>query len=213
MTDASQMTNGGSTPPLAIELSAINKSFGDVHANRDVNLKVVSGHIHGIIGENGAGKSTLVSILYGFYAADNGLISIHCQTTTIRNSADAIGKGIGMVHQHFMLVPVFSVVENVILGVEPTSGPDFLDLQAARAQVQEINTRYGMEVPTDASIEDLPVGIQQRVEILKVLFRSADVLILDEPTAVLTPHCLLYTSAAAEDSLRVDLGGRRIIIN
>ena len=187
MTDASQMANGGSTSPLAIELSAINKSFGDVHANRDVNLKVVSGHIHGIIGENGAGKSTLVSILYGFYAADGGLISVNGQITTIRNSADAIGKGIGMVHQHFMLVPNFTVLENVMLGHEGSLSIE-ASAQKARNVLNKLSEDFGLTVDSDMIVENLPVGLQQRVEILKALFRGAEILILDEPTGVLTPQ-------------------------
>ena len=142
----------------------------------------------GLLGENGAGKSTLMNILSGLYSPNSGEIRIDGTPAAFTGPGDSIAAGIGMVHQHFMLVPVFSVVENVILGVEPTTGADYLDLDAARAQVQAINTDYGMQVPTDALIETLPVGIQQRVEILKVLFRSADVLILDEPTAVLTPQ-------------------------
>jgi simple sugar transport system ATP-binding protein len=181
------MANGNSTPPLAIELSAINKSFGDVHANRDVNLKVVSGHIHGIIGENGAGKSTLVSILYGFYAADSGLISINGQTTTIRHSADAIGRGIGMVHQHFMLVPNFTVLENVMLGHEGSLSVE-AGAQKARSALNKLSEDFGLVVDPDMIVENLPVGLQQRVEILKALFRGAEILILDEPTGVLTPQ-------------------------
>ena len=175
------MANGDSTPPLAIELSAINKSFGDVHANRDVNLKVVSGHIHGIIGENGAGKSTLVSILYGFYAADSGLISINGQTTAIRHPADAIGRGIGMVHQHFMLVPNFTVLENVMLGHEGNLSVE-AGAQKARSALNKLSEDFGLAVDPDMIVENLPVGLQQRVEILKALFRGAEILILDEPT-------------------------------
>ena len=181
------MANGDSIPPLAIELSAISKSFGDVHANRDVNLKVVSGHIHGIIGENGAGKSTLVSILYGFYAADSGLISINGQTTTIRRSADAIGRGIGMVHQHFMLVPNFTVLENVMLGHEGSLSVE-AGAQKARGALNKLSEDFGLAVDPDMIVENLPVGLQQRVEILKALFRGAEILILDEPTGVLTPQ-------------------------
>lgn len=173
---------------MDIELRGISKRFGPVQANQDINLDIRAGEVLGLLGENGAGKSTLMNILSGLYSADSGEILIDGTAVEFTGPGDSIASGIGMVHQHFMLVPVFSVVENVILGVEPTSGADFLDLAAARTQVQDINTRYGMEVPTDALIEDLPVGIQQRVEILKVLFRSADVLILDEPTAVLTPQ-------------------------
>ena len=173
---------------MDIELRGICKRFGPVQANQDIDLDIRAGEVLGLLGENGAGKSTLMNILSGLYSPDAGEIHIDGTPAAFAGPGDSIAAGIGMVHQHFMLVPVFSVVENVILGVEPTTGADYLDLDAARAQVQAINTDYGMQVPTDALIETLPVGIQQRVEILKVLFRSADVLILDEPTAVLTPQ-------------------------
>ena len=173
---------------MDIELRGICKRFGPVQANQDIDLEIRAGEVLGLLGENGAGKSTLMNILSGLYSPDAGEIHIDGKPAAFAGPGDSIAAGIGMVHQHFMLVPVFSVVENVILGVEPTTGADYLDLDAARAQVQAINTDYGMQVPTDALIETLPVGIQQRVEILKVLFRSADVLILDEPTAVLTPQ-------------------------
>ena len=173
---------------MDIELRGISKRFGPVKANQDIDLQIRAGEVLGLLGENGAGKSTLMNILSGLYRPDAGEILIDGTPASFDGPGDSIAAGIGMVHQHFMLVPVFSVVENVILGVEPTRSGDYLDLDAARAQVQDINSRYGMDVPTEALIEDLPVGIQQRVEILKVLFRSADVLILDEPTAVLTPQ-------------------------
>jgi ABC-type uncharacterized transport system ATPase subunit len=173
---------------MDIELRGICKRFGPVQANRDIDLDIRAGEVLGLLGENGAGKSTLMNILSGLYSPDSGEIRIDGTSADFTGPGDSIAAGIGMVHQHFMLVPVFSVVENVILGVEPATGADYLDLDAARAQVQAINNDYGMQVPTDALIETLPVGIQQRVEILKVLFRSADVLILDEPTAVLTPQ-------------------------
>jgi len=173
---------------MDIEIRGISKRFGQVRANQDIDLDIRAGEVLGLLGENGAGKSTLMNVLSGLYRPDSGEIVIDGQPVSFDGPGDSIAAGIGMVHQHFMLVPVFSVVENVILGVEPTGTADFLDLDAARAQVEQINDRYGMEVPSDSLIEDLPVGIQQRVEILKVLFRSADVLILDEPTAVLTPQ-------------------------
>ena len=181
------MANGGTGSPLAIELSDINKSFGDVHANRNVSLTIVPGHIHGIIGENGAGKSTLVSILYGFYGADSGTIRINGEATTIRNSADAIGKGIGMVHQHFMLVPNFTVLENVMLGREGSLSVE-IGARKAREALNKLSQDFGLAVDPDMIVEDLPVGLQQRVEILKALFRGAEILILDEPTGVLTPQ-------------------------
>ena len=173
---------------MDIEIRGISKRFGPVQANQDIDLDIRAGEVLGLLGENGAGKSTLMNVLSGLYRPDSGEIVIDGTAVSFDGPGDSIAAGIGMVHQHFMLVPVFSVVENVILGVEPTGQADYLDLDAARAQVQQINDDYGMEVPSDALIEDLPVGIQQRVEILKVLFRSADVLILDEPTAVLTPQ-------------------------
>ena len=170
----------------AIELIGINKSFGPVRANRDINLEVRRGTIHGIIGENGAGKSTLMSILYGFYQADSGEIRVAGQPVTINTPNDAIAKGIGMVHQHFMLVQNFSVLENVILGME---GEPLLNasIAKARSELERLEREYGLEVDPDAIIEELPVGLQQRVEILKALYRGADILILDEPTGVLTP--------------------------
>jgi simple sugar transport system ATP-binding protein len=172
--------------PPAIELTAINKSFGEVHANRNVNLAVERGTIHGIVGENGAGKSTLMSILYGFYEADSGEIRVGGRPIAIRSSADAIRAGIGMVHQHFMLVEPLTVVENVMLGAE---GGAFLRSGEAkvRAELARLSRDYGLEIDVDAPVGELSVGLQQRVEILKALYRGADILILDEPTAVLTP--------------------------
>jgi general nucleoside transport system ATP-binding protein len=171
----------------AVELIGIEKRFGPVHANRDVSLSVARGSIHGIVGENGAGKSTLMSILYGYYKADAGEIRIGGQPLTIRNSHDAIAAGIGMVHQHFMLVDDFSVLENVVLGVE--GGVLLGDGMAkARAALKQLGDTFGLEVDADALIHDLPVGLQQRVEIIKALYRGAEILILDEPTGVLTPQ-------------------------
>ena len=170
----------------AIELVGINKSFGTVQANRDIDLEVSRGTIHGIIGENGAGKSTLMSILYGFYQADSGEIRVGGRPITIDSPNDAIAAGIGMVHQHFMLVQNFTVLENIILGAE---GEALLksSIAKARAELVRLEKEYGLEVDPDSIIEELPVGLQQRVEILKALFRGADILILDEPTGVLTP--------------------------
>ncbi|MGN6551381.1 MAG: ABC transporter ATP-binding protein [Pararhizobium sp.] len=171
---------------FAIELKGIDKSFGTVHANRNINLKVRRGTIHGIIGENGAGKSTLMSILYGFYQADRGEILVGGDPVTIRDSNAAIAAGIGMVHQHFMLVENFTVLENVMLGAE---GAQVLNagIARARAELKRLEREYALEVDPDGIIEELPVGLQQRVEILKALYRGADILILDEPTGVLTP--------------------------
>ena len=170
----------------AIELIGIEKSFGAVRANRDIHLEVARGTIHGIIGENGAGKSTLMSILYGFYQADSGEIRVGGKPTVIRTPNDAIAVGIGMVHQHFMLVENFTVLENVILGAE---GEALLktSIAKARSELDRLEREYGLEVDPDAIIEELPVGLQQRVEILKALYRGAEILILDEPTGVLTP--------------------------
>ena len=158
-------------------------------ANDQVDLKVSSGEILGLLGENGAGKTTLMNILYGLYGADEGEILVGGEAKTFTGPGDAIAAGIGMVHQHFMLVPVFTVTENVVLGVEPIHGVGgFLDIAKAKKDVREISKEYGLEVDPDAVIEDIPVGIQQRVEIIKVLFRHAEFLIFDEPTAVLTPQ-------------------------
>jgi simple sugar transport system ATP-binding protein len=170
----------------AIELIAISKSFGEVRANKDVSLAVERGTIHGIVGENGAGKSTLMSILYGFYEADSGEIRVSGEPVAIRSPADAIRIGIGMVHQHFMLVEPLTVVENVMLGAE--GGALLRGGEAkVRAEMARLSRDYGLEIDVDATVGELSVGLQQRVEIIKALYRGADILILDEPTAVLTP--------------------------
>ncbi|RVI58574.1 ABC transporter ATP-binding protein [Sinorhizobium medicae] len=171
---------------IAIELRGIDKSFGLVHANRNINLKVGKGTIHGIIGENGAGKSTLMSILYGFYQADRGEILVDGKAVSIRDPNAAISVGIGMVHQHFMLVENFTVLENVMLGAEDSQILN-KGIAKARQELKRLEKEYALEVNPDAVIEELPVGLQQRVEILKALYRRADILILDEPTGVLTP--------------------------
>jgi len=170
----------------AIELKGISKAFGPVQANKDISIAVRKGTIHGIIGENGAGKSTLMSILYGFYRADSGEIFINGNLTAIPDSQSAIRAGIGMVFQHFKLVQNFTVLENVVLGVEDgalLAG----SLSKARKELERLAREYELDVDPDALIEDLSVGHQQRVEILKALYRRADILILDEPTGVLTP--------------------------
>ncbi len=171
----------------AVEMHHIDKRFGAVHANRDVHLSVAAGTVHGIVGENGAGKSTLMSILYGFYQADAGQIEVEGKPALIQGSRQAIALGIGMVHQHFMLVDTLSALDNVMLGAEP----DWL-LQRARAQVRAkldvLMQSTGLHVDLDALVQDLPVGQRQRLEILKALYRGARILILDEPTAVLTPQ-------------------------
>jgi simple sugar transport system ATP-binding protein len=170
----------------ALELIDIDKRFGSVHANNRVNLRVMPASVHGVVGENGAGKSTLMSIVYGFYEADSGEMRVKGQPVRIRSSQDAIRLGIGMVHQHFMLVETMTVLENVILGAEGGAllarGEDH-----ARAALKELGERYGLKVDPDAIVGELTVGLQQRVEIIKALYRGADILILDEPTAVLTP--------------------------
>ncbi len=170
----------------AIELIGINKSFGTVQANRDINLVIERGTIRGIVGENGAGKSTLMSILYGFYQADSGDIKVDGKPVSIKTPNDAIALGIGMVHQHFMLVQNFTVIENVILGAESEALLN-KSIAKARSELERLEREYGLEVDPDAVIEELPVGLQQRVEILKALYRGAEILILDEPTGVLTP--------------------------
>ncbi|WP_246140000.1 ABC transporter ATP-binding protein [Protaetiibacter larvae] len=171
-----------------LELRGITKRFGTFTANDRIDLRVEAGQIHCILGENGAGKSTLMNVLYGLYRPDEGEILVDGEATRFASPRDAIAAGIGMVHQHFMLVPVFTVAENVALGYEPTRFGAFLDLDAARERVREFSTRFGFELDPDALVEDLPVGVQQRVEIVKALSRDARVLVFDEPSAVLTPQ-------------------------
>ena len=174
----------GSSPP-ALELRGITKKFGSVVANDRVDFDVMPGEVHALLGENGAGKSTLMSVLYGLYRPDAGEILINGQSVEIASPSAAIELGIGMVHQHFMLVRVMTVAENIVLGQEP-SRRGVLDLKAARARVRELSDRYGLAVDPDAVIEDITVGAEQRAEILKALYRNARILVLDEPTAVLT---------------------------
>jgi general nucleoside transport system ATP-binding protein len=171
-----------------LELNGITKRFPGVLANDHINLTLEQGEIHALLGENGAGKTTLMNILYGLYAPDEGEVFVQGKKLDVDNPRDAIAAGIGMVHQHFMLVPVFTVTENVMLGQEETRGGGLLDRQAAAERIRLISEQYHLEVDPDAYIEDLPVGVQQRVEIIKLLYREADILILDEPTAVLTPQ-------------------------
>ena len=173
---------------MKLELRGITKKFGSLIANDDINLVVESGEIRSLLGENGAGKSTLMNVLYGLYQADGGEILLDDKVQSFKGPGDAMAAGIGMVHQHFMLIPVFTVAENVVLGNEPVNGIGALDLNAARARVREISDRFGFNVDPDALVRDLPVGVQQRVEIIKALTRNAKVLVLDEPTAVLTPQ-------------------------
>ena len=181
------MSRRGTTAPAAVELRAIDKRFGSVHANRNVSLSVPAGTVHAIVGENGAGKSTLMRILYGYYRADAGEIHIGGAARQIRSTQDAIRAGIEMVHQHFMLVDTFTVLENVMLGAEHGA---LLKRGArrARAELTRLASEYGLRVDLEATVGELPVGVQQRIEILKALYRGAQVLILDEPTGVLTPQ-------------------------
>jgi simple sugar transport system ATP-binding protein len=173
---------------MKLELRGITKRFPGVVANDNVNLELNTGEVLSLIGENGAGKSTLMSVLYGMYKPDQGEIVIDGTPLVFASPADAIAAGIGMVHQHFMLVPVFTVAENVVLGVEPTGALGKLNIDEARRMVREISDKYNLDLDPDAVIEDLPVGVQQRVEIVKVLLRDAKVVVFDEPTAVLTPR-------------------------
>ena len=173
---------------MKLVLRDITKRFGSLVANDRISLTVESGEIHCLLGENGAGKSTLMNVLYGLYQADEGEIELDGVVQRFAGPGNAIAAGIGMVHQHFMLIPVFTVAENVMLGNESTGFAGSLDLDAARELVREISGRFGFDVNPDAVVEDLPVGVQQRVEIIKALSRDAQVLVLDEPTAVLTPQ-------------------------
>lgn len=173
---------------FAVEMEGITKTFDDLKANDSINFELRTGEVHGLLGENGAGKTVLMSILYGIYKADTGKIKVNGREVQIRNSADAIDLGIGMVHQHFKLVPSLSVAENIILGREIRKNVLFLDTQKAEDAVKALSERYGLRVNPKATMRNLPVGLQQRIEILKALFRGAEILILDEPTSVLTPQ-------------------------
>jgi len=178
------MTDEGRSPIL--EVRGVTKTFPGVIANEDVSLMLHEGEVHCLLGENGAGKSTLVNTVFGLYQPDAGKILLRGEQVSFHSSSDAIAHGIGMVHQHFQLIPVFTVTENVILGNELRKGP-LLDLQSARTRIRQLGERYGLHIDPDALVGDLSVGEQQRVELMKALFREADILILDEPTAVLTP--------------------------
>jgi general nucleoside transport system ATP-binding protein len=173
---------------VSVELRSITKSFGSLIANDQINLKVNDGQIHAILGENGAGKSTLMNILFGLLKPDSGEIFVDGKPVKIDEPSDALASGIGMVHQHFMLIPVFTVAENIVLGHEKIKGLGTLDLAGARATIIDIAKRFNFEIDPDAVVETLPVGVQQRVEIIRALIYNAKVIILDEPSAVLTPQ-------------------------
>jgi simple sugar transport system ATP-binding protein len=173
---------------MKLELRNITKRFGTLVANDSISLTLEPGEIHSLLGENGAGKSTLMNVLYGLLQPDEGEILIDDKVVKFSGPGEAMSAGIGMVHQHFMLIPVFTVAENVVLGNEPTGALGKLDLDSARKLVKEISDRFGFDIDPDAKIQDLPVGAQQRVEIIKSLARNAKILVLDEPTAVLTPQ-------------------------
>jgi ABC-type uncharacterized transport system ATPase subunit len=173
---------------MSLELRGITKRFGALVANDSIDLAVADGEIHAILGENGAGKSTLMNIVYGLLAPDEGTISVGGKVITINSPLDALAAGIGMVHQHFMLIPVFTVAENIVLGHEKTKGPGLLDLETARQEILRVSAEFNFDIDPDELVENLPVGLQQRVEIIRALIYDAKVLILDEPTAVLTPQ-------------------------
>lgn len=176
---------------MKLELRGITKAFGPLVANDHIDLTVEPGQIHALLGENGAGKSTLMNVLYGLHQPDAGEILIDDEPVTFSGPGDAVAAGIGMVHQHFMLVPVFTVAESVALGYEPVGSLGLINTGAAAAKVTEISRRFGFDVDPDALIEDLPVGVQQRVEIIKALARDAKVLILDEPQNGLDPQGII----------------------
>lgn len=174
---------------IVLQMNHIMKIYSNgVVANEDVSIELRKGEIHALLGENGAGKSTLMKVLFGIESPDEGQILLNGQETSIRSPQDAISKGIGMVHQHFMLVPSLTVAENIILGVEPRKQFVFIDMEKAVSAAEEIAQKYNFDIDVRAKVEEIPVGIKQKVEILKALYRGADILILDEPTAVLTPQ-------------------------
>ncbi len=173
---------------LVLELRSISKRFPGVLANDQINLTLEEGEIHALLGENGAGKTTLMNILYGLYQPDEGEILVRGEKISVHSPSDAIAAGVGMVHQHFMLIPVFTVTENVMLGEEAVKAGGFLDRAKAAEKIRQISDQYNLEVDPNSYVKDLPVGVQQRVEIVKLLYREANILILDEPTAVLTPQ-------------------------
>ena len=176
------------SPEYVIEMLHITKIFPGIVANDDITLQLRRGEIHALLGENGAGKSTLMSVLFGLYQPEAGEIRKNGVKVEINNPNDATALNIGMVHQHFKLVDVFTVLDNIILGAETTDKLGFLQKKEARKKIEEISKKYGLSVDLDAKVEDITVGMQQRVEILKMLYRDNDILIFDEPTAVLTPQ-------------------------
>jgi len=177
----------GATAPVVLEMRGVTKRFGEVTANDHISIELRRGEIHGLLGENGAGKSTLMKILYGLYSPDEGEVFVDGERAEIRDPKDAVSRGIGMVHQHFTLIPRLTVAENIVLGAEPRKGFS-LDLDGAVRATEELSERYGLHVDPRARVANLSVGVQQRVEILKALYREARILVLDEPTAVLTPQ-------------------------
>ncbi len=174
--------------PPVLSMLGITMRFGDLVANDQVDLDLRAGEVHALLGENGAGKSTLMNILYGLYTPDEGEILIRGEPVVMHSPRDAIAQGIGMVHQHFMLIPVMTVAENIVLANEPTRDKVLLDYDAAAKRVRDLSDAFKFRIDPRARVEDITVGQQQRVEILKALYRNADILILDEPTAVLTPQ-------------------------
>ena len=193
---------------MSLELRGITKRFGALVANDAIDLAVGNGEIHAILGENGAGKSTLMNIVYGLLAPDEGTISVDGKVVSIDSPLDALAAGIGMVHQHFMLIPVFTVAENIVLGHEKSKGPGLLDLEAARKEILRVSAEFNFDIDPDALVEDLPVGLQQRVEIIRALIYDAKVLILDEPTAVLTPQ---ETDELLRNMKKLKAGGTSIV--
>ena len=183
-----RLESRGMPDGAVLELTGITKQFPGVLANDHVDFELLEGEVHALLGENGAGKSTLMNILYGLYHPDSGEIRLKGKPASFASAKDAIESGIGMVHQHFMLIPVMTVAENIVLAEEPTYAGVMLDFGEAKRRARELSERYGLAVDPDARIQDITVAQQQRVEILKALYRGAEILVLDEPTAVLTPQ-------------------------